>query len=141
MIILDTNVLSEPTKASPSPVVRTWFSCQPARELYISTISVAEILIGVGRLPEGKRKDVLRAPVESMFAEFEGRILAFDEAAARDYANVDRERRAMGRPISQADAMIAAIARSHGATLATRNEAGFQGCGIRVVNPWERSPA
>jgi predicted nucleic acid-binding protein len=98
---------------------------------------MAEILYGVEALPSGKRRTRLLVAVESMFAEqFEGRILPFDEQAARLFASIVAFRIAAGRPISQMDGMIAAIVRSNRAALATRNTADFDRCGIRVINPW-----
>lgn len=99
---------------------------------------MAEVLYGVEALPAGRRRTRLLAAVENMFAEqFEGRILPFDEQAARLFASIVAVRNATGRPISQMDAMIAAIARSNRAALSSRNTADFEGCGIQVINPWD----
>lgn len=138
MIILDTNVISEFMKAIPFPAVFTWASSHPAADLFTSTITMAEVLYGIERLPHGKRRDQLLREAESIFVQdFAGRILAFDESSARMFAVIATQRRAQGRPIGESDAQIAAIARANDATLATRNTNDFEGCGVRLVNPWE----
>ena len=136
--ILDTNVLSEVMRPSPSDLALRWMSARRAIDpVFITTITVAEILYGIELLPHGKRREKLSTESDAMFREdFVGRILAFDEAAARSFAHLASERRRLGRPISELDAQIAAIAQVHNATLATRNVADFEGCGIRLVNPW-----
>jgi len=137
MIIVDTNVLSELMRASPAEPVVRWMAAQPARAVYTTTITQAEILYGILALPAGKKRDAIRAAAEAMFAtEFEGRILSFDAGAATAYARTAADRRRAGKPISHFDAQIAAIAVNEKAELATRNVADFEGCGIRVVNPW-----
>ena len=135
--ILDTNVVSEPMLASPSAVVQIWWSQQQPGALFITAVTAAEILYGIELLPQGKRRVALLAGVELMFGKvLAGRILPFDEDAARAFAVIAASRRARGRPITDLDAQIAAIARSRGAILATRNTADFEDCGIRLVNPW-----
>jgi predicted nucleic acid-binding protein len=137
VIVLDTNVLSEALKPLPSPVVLGWLAAKQPLSVFTTTITEAEVLYGVETLPPGKRRLRLRAAVEKTFAEeFAGRILPFDEDAARAFATIVAARDRAGRPISQLDAMIAAIARSHRAAVATRNTADFQHCGIDIVNPW-----
>ena len=137
MIVLDTNVLSEALKPLPSPIVLDWLAGQDSSSVFTTAITQAEILFGVETLPAGRRRMRLLAAVEKVFAEeFEGRILAFDEYAARAFAGIVATRDRAGRPITQLDAMIAAIARSHRATVATRNTADFQNCGVDVINPW-----
>lgn len=137
MIILDTNVLSEVMKPSPSPRVMSWLGRYPALRLFTTTITQAEILYGVELLPKGKRRTALQAAVEATFAEeFAGRILPFDSEAAGAFRHVALARRAWGRPVTQFDAQIAAIALARGASLATRNTADFEGCGVAVFNPW-----
>ncbi|OAN52356.1 plasmid stabilization protein [Paramagnetospirillum marisnigri] len=137
MILLDTNVLSELMKAEPAPRVLSWIDGISAPTLFIPAITQAEILYGVSILPIGKRRDALANACRTAFEEiFMGRILPFDSSAAEAYADIAASHRQSGRPISQADAQIAAIARSRGAALATRNVADFEGCGIEVVNPW-----
>lgn len=137
MIVLDTNVLSEALKPLPSLIVLRWLAGQEPSSVFTTTITQAEVLYGIEALPPGKRRLRLLEAVEKMFAEeFEGRILPFDDDAARTFARIVAARDAAGRPISQFDAMIAAIARSHRAAVATRNTADFQHCGIDVINPW-----
>ncbi len=137
--ILDTNVVSEPMRPSPSATVLAWLSRKPdGGNFFVTTITVAEIRFGIELLPAGKRHDRMLAQADATFREdFAGRILAFDEDAARAFPTIAAIRRARGRPISEFDAQIAAIARSRGAILATRNTADFEGCGVRLVNPWD----
>ena len=138
MLILDTNVISETMLPLPSPRVVAWWSQQgKSEELHITTLTVAEILFGIELLQQGKRRAALLAGAETMFGRvFSGRILPFDEDAARAFPKVAASRREQGRPIAEFDTQIAAIARSRGAALATRNVADFEGCGVRLVNPW-----
>ena len=137
MILLDTNVLSEALQPLPSPIVLRWLAAQEPSSVFTTSVTQAEVLYGIETLPPGKRRTRLLAAVEKMFAEeFEGRILPFDEDSARAFAGIVAAREAAGRPISQLDAMIAAIARSHRAAVATRNTADFQHCGIDLINPW-----
>lgn len=137
MILLDTNVLSELMRPAPSPAVEGWMSGQPVAGIFISAITEAELRYGLALLPEGRRQRRLLAQVEAMLAEdFAGRILSFDSPAASAYARIAAIRRLSGRPISLADAQIAAIAASRGASLATRNVADFVDCGVDVVDPW-----
>jgi len=138
MILLDTNVLLELMAPKPSAAVLTWMTKQRfADVLYISTVTLGEILYGIEILPSGKRKDGLLHEAEAMFQEdFGARILPFDDAAARFFAQIAAARRMRGRPISYPDAQIAAIARVHQSSLATRNTADFEGCGVTLINPW-----
>jgi hypothetical protein len=138
MTILDTNVISELMKSTPSPIVLAWMSLQPPDDLFISTISIAEIVYGIELLPKGKRREGLLREAEVTFTkDFAGRILVFDEQAARLFGSIVATRRIQGRPIGIADGEIAAIARCHDASLATRDTGDFEGCGVRLVNPWE----
>ena len=138
MILLDTNVVSELMKATPAENVIDWVAAQPASSLYTSSITQAEILHGIMLLPSGKRRRGIEAAAQAMFAEeFEGRILGFGSDAALPYAHIAADRRRAGRPISNLDAQIAAIARCAGAVIATRNVADFSDCRVDVVNPWE----
>lgn len=138
MLVLDTNVITEIMKALPSPRVMEWWSQQQAAELFTTTVSVAEILYGIEILPRGKRCDNLRSEAEVVFTQdLAGRILPFDEDAARAFPEIAAGRRAEGRPIAELDAQIASVARTHRAILATRNTADFEGCGVRLVNPWQ----
>ena len=137
MIVLDTNVLSEALKPDPSEAVLRWLGAQEAAAVYITTITQAEMLYGVELLPLGKRRSRLASVVEQVFSEeFRGRILPFDEEAAAAFAKIVAARKRAGRPISQSDAMIAAVARSRAAAVATRNSGDFRGCGVRVIDPW-----
>jgi predicted nucleic acid-binding protein len=138
--ILDTNVVSEPMRPSPSATVLSWWSQQPAGTLFITSVTVAEILYGIEILPQDKRRAGLVAGAEQMFGKvLAGRILPFDEDAARAFPEIAARRRARGRPITDLDAQIAAIASCRGAILATRDTADFEGCGVRLVNPWAAS--
>jgi predicted nucleic acid-binding protein len=137
VILLDTNVVSELMRPAPSPVVERWMGSQPAASLFICTIAEAELRYGLALLPEGHRRARLLAQAEAMFAaDFAGRNLPFDGPAALAYARIATARRQAGRPISQADAQIAAIAASRGAVLATHNIDDFSDCGIDLVDPW-----
>ncbi len=137
MIIIDTNVLSEPLKPTPAGKVLQWLTGQETLAVFTTTITMAELLSGVEALPAGKRRTGLRAAIERMLAqEFENRILPFNESAAREFAHILAARNAAGRPISQFDAMIAAVARSHKASLVTRNKRDFDLCGVHVIDPW-----
>lgn len=137
MIILDTNVVSELMRPNPAPHVSTWFSAQLPEDVYLTAITVAEILYGIELLPKGKRRDALVAGSEKMFSSlFMGRIFAFTDQAAHSFPLIAAERRRQGRPIAEFDAQIAAIASVRSAAVATRNVGDFEGCGIRLINPW-----
>jgi predicted nucleic acid-binding protein len=138
MIVLDTNVLSELMRPVPTERVVRWVAAQPATSLYTTSIAQAEILHGILLLPRGRRRTTLQAAAESMFNEdFDGRVLPFGSQSAVIYASIAVERRRAGRPISRFDAQIAAISRSAGAAIATRNVSDYEGCGVKVINPWE----
>lgn len=138
MIILDTNVVSEPTRANPSEAVRQWVLAQHQTDLFTTAITEAEIFGGIAALPAGKRRDALNEQARRIFEiDFSGKVLGFDSVAARTFSAVAR--RKSGTPILDADAQIAAIAHAHGAVLATRNTKDFEGRGIQVVNPWNYS--
>lgn len=138
MIVLDTNVVSELMKPAPAAAVARWIADQPATTLYTTSITQAEILHGIMLLPAGKRRSALEAAAEAMFDEdFGGRVLPFGGEAARAYAQIAAQRRRSGRAISNFDAQIAAIARSARAPVATRNVNDYEGCGVRVLNPWD----
>lgn len=137
MIILDTNVLSELMRASADKRVVDWVSAQPSAGLFTTALSEAEILYGIAVLPSGRRRKALEEAAGGLFADFDDRVLSFDSAAARVYAAVAAARRKAGRPISLADAQIAAIARSRGAHVATRNTVDFDDCGVHVIDPWK----
>lgn len=117
-------------KGDPFPTVFAWASSYPPNDLFTTAIKMSEVLYGIERLPRGKRRDQLLGEAESVFVEdFAGRILASDESSARMFAVIATQRHAQGRPIDEPDAQIAAIAKVHGATLATRNTEDFEGCG------------
>jgi predicted nucleic acid-binding protein len=137
MIVIDTNVISELLRPKPDSAVEAWLADQPPASIFTTTITEAEILYGVRLLPDGRRKQELLAAIKPIFAEdFAGRVLPFDEDAADAYATLAVARRQAGRPISQFDAQIAAIATSRGAAIATRNVSDFAEVGVSVINPW-----
>ena len=137
MVVLDTNVLLESLRPFPSPSVVAWFQATSRSSIYTTSITMAEILYGIALLPEGGRKRVLTDAAGKIFeVDLADRILDFTEDAARAYARIMAARRAGGRPMSGLDAMIAAIALSRKASLATRNTRDFDGCGLRLVNPF-----
>ncbi|MXW30027.1 MAG: type II toxin-antitoxin system VapC family toxin [Chloroflexi bacterium] len=138
MIVLDTNVVSELMKGAPQPEVLAWAKGQARNTLFITTITEAEIRAGIAVLPEGHRRRILAAAAEHILdVSFAGHILPFDSAASHTYGSIVADRRTVGRPISTQDCLIAAIARAHGAGVATRNVSDFEGCGIEVTNPWD----
>lgn len=137
MIVLDTNVVSEVMKTAPSARVLDWLNSQATSGLFMTAVTVGEIEFGLQSLPTGRRRQLLRTRFEQFTARgFEGRVLAFDETAARTYGEIMAARREMGRPKSIADSQIAAIARVNGFTVATRNTADFEDCGVDLVNPF-----
>jgi predicted nucleic acid-binding protein len=137
MIVLDTNVLSEALRPVPEPSVLDWLVNQPRASLFTTTVTRGEILYGIRLLSDGKRRRGLWDAAKKIFDEdFAGQVLNFDNDAADVYAEIAASRRMVGKPISQFDAMIVAMARSRGACLATRNVKDFEDCGIDVVNPW-----
>jgi hypothetical protein len=137
MFLLDTNVLSAMMHATPAPEVAAWVSAQPVEYLFTASVCQAEILAGLAVMPEGQRRRDLEAAARAMFLEdFEGRVLPFDMAAVVAYADVFATRTRAGRPVATMDLMIAAVARSQGASVVTRNVADFEACGLIVVDPW-----
>jgi toxin FitB len=137
MILLDTSVLSEILRPQPEDAVRRWMKAQPRSSLFTAAICEAEILSGVASIEQGTRRASLQRAVMAIFEqEFTDRILPFDSAAARAFADIATKRLAVGRPIAALDAQIAAIARSRGATLATRTVDDYADCGIAVISPW-----
>ncbi|RQS62519.1 type II toxin-antitoxin system VapC family toxin [Burkholderia sp. Bp8963] len=137
MIVLDTNVLSELIKPAPNERVIAWFGRQSRLALFTTTLTRGEMQYGVRLLPTGTRREALATAVRAIFdVDFSGRVLSFDWDAADTYAQIASERRLAGAPVSQIDAMIAAIARAHGATVATRNVKDFVGCGVELIDPW-----
>jgi predicted nucleic acid-binding protein len=138
MLILDTNVLSEGMRPQPSMRVGAWLATQSRAQLFTTAICEAELLRGLAILPDGRRRSLLEEATSRLFGEiFAGHVLPFDRAAAGAYAAIAAERRRIGRPINVLDAQIAAIARVHGAVVATRNVSDFTDCGIDVVDPWK----
>ena len=139
MIILDTNVLSEPMKPNSNPVVQAWLDRQTAETLYLTATSLSELLVGIEILPDGKRKEGLDIALKELMAElFGSRILSFNQQAALAYAPLISRARSSGCLISVADGQIAAIAIVHGFTIATRDVAPFIAAGAPVINPWEQ---
>ncbi len=137
MIVLDTNVLSELMRERPETAVLRWMAEQPPSSLFLTSVTQAEILHGLALLPAGHRRTALSDAAGAMFREdFAGRILPFGTEAAPLYALIAAERSRAGQPISQFDAQIAAVTRSAGASLATRNVRDFHGCGIKLIDPW-----
>ncbi len=137
MIVLDTNVVSEAMKPDPNPSVKAWLNEQSAETLYLSSITLAELLFGVAALPNGKRKDMLRGVLDGLMELFSGRILSFDADAARQYAELAVTARAAGRGFPLPDGYIAAIAVSQGYQIASRDIAPFEAAKMAVINPWE----
>jgi len=138
MIILDTNVVSEAMRPEPSPKVLEWLGDQPVAELCTTAVTEAEVFSGIACMPEGRRRREFQTRAELMFeGYFERAILVFDSVSARYFATILADRKKWGKPIQPLDAQIAAIARVHNATIATRNTADFEDCGIHLVNPWE----
>jgi len=138
MIILDTNVLSEILRPAPEQRVIDWLAAQDGATIHLTAITEAELRHGVAILPAGKRRDGLATMIDQIVREdFAGRVLSFDSPAAEAFAVIGAARRAMGRPIMHADCQIAAIARVHSASIATRNTPDFADCGIDLINPWK----
>lgn len=137
MLILDTNVISEILRPLPNEAVVSWFESLPKQQLFTTAVTQAEILYGIALLPPGSRRRNLLDVARLIFEEdLENHILPFDGEAAKHYAEIGAARKSAGRPITQFDAMIASIARLHGAKIATRNTSDFENCGIEMVNPW-----
>jgi len=138
VIILDTNIISELTRAVPEARVISWLDSLPAEETAITAITAAELRYGVRRSPAGRRKNELSEAVHALInADFHSRVEPFDVLAADQYAEVVAERERTGRPISTSDAQIAAICRVLAATLATRNTSDFTNTGVKLIDPWE----
>lgn len=138
MIILDTNVVSEIMREKPDACVMRWLDRQNPEQMHITAINLAELLIGVELMPNGKRRQALESTLSQVVKEFfSGRILPFGEPAARTYSLLLSRARNSGRTISVADGQIAAVAAVHGFTVATRDISPFEAAGVRFVNPWE----
>ena len=137
MIVLDTNVVSELMRPSPSPTVIQWVAAHDAAHLFLTAVGEAELRAGIAAMPAGRRRDGIASAVEAMLTEdFAGRILAFDSQAARSYAAIVAARRRSGRPLAQFDGQIAAIARSRRMAVATRNTRDFEDTGVDLIDPW-----
>ena len=137
MILLDTNVVSEPLKPAGDPAVLAWLDAQAIETLYLSTISLAELRFGIAALPDGKRKETLRHSLDlRVVPVFEDRILPFGLAAADAYATLRARARAAGKAIGTVDGYIAAIAAAHNLAVATRDISPFEAAGVAVINPW-----
>lgn len=136
MIILDTNVVSELMRPEPAPSVASWVRDRDRRELRTTTITLAEIRYGIARLPDGRRKQALLAAADEIFSAFAEQILQADISAAEHYAVIASGRERARKPIAGFDALIAAVCRSQGAALATRNVSDFDGTGIEIIDPW-----
>ena len=140
MFVIDTNVASELMRPAPNPVVEAWIAEQDAEAMYLTAVSEAELLYGVAIMPAGKRRNALEAAMrEWLDLGFAQRILPFDSAAARAYAEIASARRRAGRPIGEADCQIAAISRCRGAVLVTRNVRDFEATEVELVDPWTKA--
>ena len=137
MILLDTNVVSEPLRQAPAPQVIAWLDAQAMGTLILSAITVAELRAGIALLPPGRRRSGLQDNLEQrVLPLFAGRVLAFDLTCTRPYAELMAQARRSGLAISTADGYIAAIAAAHGLAVATRDTRPFEAAGVGVINPW-----
>src|SRR5690554_4811256 len=136
MIVLDTNVVSEAMKPEPNPVVLAWLNDQAAETLYITSVTLAELLFGIQALPQGKRRDLLDSALNDLLALFQDRVLPFDTDAARHYAGLAVSARMGARGFPTPDGYIAAIAAARGFVVASRDTAPFKAAGVAVINPW-----
>ncbi len=137
MIILDTNIVSEAMKPEPHPGVRAWLNEQIAETLYLSSVTLAELLFGIAALPTGKRKDMLAQALDGLMELFRDRVLPFDTDAARRYAELAVTAKTGGRGFPTPDGYIAAIAASRNFIVASRDTAPYEAGGVSVINPWE----
>ena len=138
MIILDTNIISEMMKKSPNLNVISWMDKQDATQLYITSVSIAEIAYGINVLPEGNRRPLLEDSFyKALEAAFKHRVLSFDEAAAHLYGKMMGHRKLLGRPLSMPDGQIAAIALMNNFSIATRNIKDFVDCEVSLINPFD----
>lgn len=137
MIVLDTNVVSETLKLAPSPIVVDWLNRQARETLYLTTVTLAELLAGVELVPAGRRRNKLKqALTERLIPLFDGRVLSFDPPAAVAFASLNARAQTAGSPISFADCAIASIASAHAFAVATRNVRDFKSVEIELINPW-----
>ena len=137
MIVLDTNVISEAMKPSSDPVVVAWLNRQVAETLYLSSVTLAELLYGIASLSEGRRKKALADTLTGLLDLFGDRVLSFDKNAARTYAQLAVTARSAGKGLPMADGYIAAIAAANGFAVATRDTGPFEAAGVKVINPWK----
>ena len=135
MIVVDTNVWSELAKPRPSPRVLTW-EAENAPRLWLSTVVLAEWRAGAALMPPGRNREALSTLIETVASAYADRLLPFDERCSRFYGSVLADARGAGKPIATADAMIAATARAHGMSLATRNRNDFAGAAVPLIDPW-----
>ena len=137
MILVDTNVVSEPLRRAPEPRVAEWLDAQAVETLYLSAITVAELRFGVLSLPVGRRRERLYEDLErQVLPMFTGRVLAFDLAASQAYAELMAKARSTGRAISTSDGYIAATAVANSMMVATRDMVPFEAAGLKTVDPW-----
>ena len=137
MIVLDTNVISEAMRPRPDAGVLAWLNAQLVETLYLSSITLAELLFGIGALSQGSRRDRLQRALDGLIGLFPGRILPFDQDAARRYAQMAVTARAVGRPLPTTGGYIAATAASRNFAVATRNTQHFADTGVELIDPWQ----
>ncbi|MGB4118356.1 MAG: type II toxin-antitoxin system VapC family toxin [Polaromonas sp.] len=138
MIVLDTNVVSEPLKPKPDAAVLKWLDAQDPQTLYITTINLAELLAGIELMPAGRKRTALKSALDSQIMPlFDGRILQFDAKAAAVFAQINAKVQSQGAAISFADCAIAAIAQVNHFSVATRNLRDFKNTGVSLFNPWD----
>ncbi len=140
MILLDTNVVSEAMKPAPDDAVRAWLDEQAAETLFLSSVTIAELMFGIGALPKGKRKNKLADALDGVMKIFADRVLPFDVDAARRYADLAVKARAAGKGFPTPDGYIAAIAASKDFAVATRDASAFDAAGVEVIDPWKAEP-
>jgi predicted nucleic acid-binding protein len=139
MILLDTNVISEPWKPIPDETVIEWLDAQAVETLFISAITIAELRFGIAAMPSGRRQTILRDRLEGeVLPHFSGRILSFDLTTSQFYSELMARARASGKAIGTADGYIAATAAANGLTISTRDTSPFEAAGVKVINPWSR---
>jgi len=137
VIVLDTNVISEAMKPIPHPEVRAWLNDQAVETLYLSSVTIAELLFGIGAMPIGKRKDMLIQILEGVVEMFRDRVLPFDHEAARCYADLAIKAKSAGLGFPTPDGYIAAIAASKGFIVASRDIGPYSAAGVSIINPWQ----
>ena len=141
MILLDTNVISEPQRLQANARVLEWIDAQALETLYLSVVTVAELRAGIALIPAGKRRDSLQENLEKrLLPMFANRVLSFDMACTKAYAELLAKSRAAGLVVETADAFIAAVALANGFAVATRDTRPFEAAGVNVINPWQASP-